>query len=121
MEVRCLGSAPAAASTSTMFCSVWRTCPTRSSVSNWHWPFQPICPPTNTNRPRAAMPLAYPTGLAQPSGCRTVCMLCLLERNESGAEIARPGDRAVGVERGGDQGLRALPQGGRAALDDVIE
>ena len=51
-------STPASANTCTIFCSVWRTCPTRSSVSNWHWPFQPICPPTNTNRPRAAMPLA---------------------------------------------------------------
>src|SRR5688572_30957860 len=48
-------------------------------------------------------------------------MRSLLEGNEGGAEIVRPRDRAVGVERGGDQGLRTLPQGGRAALDDVVE
>ena len=42
-------TAPASASTATIPRRANSACPTKSSVSNWHCPFQPIWPPTNTS------------------------------------------------------------------------
>jgi hypothetical protein len=52
------GSPPAARTTATTFSSVCLTWLTKSSVSNWHWLFQPIWPPTKISRPCASTPLA---------------------------------------------------------------
>src|SRR5215467_909401 len=50
-----------------------------------------------------------------------VCMRSLLEGNKRDAEIIRPDDRLVGIERSGNQGLPALPQHGIAAANEVVE
>ncbi len=53
-----------------MFCNACLACATKSLLWKRHWLSQPICPPTTTVRPRAAMPFEYPLGAAQPAGCR---------------------------------------------------
>jgi hypothetical protein len=56
MRVMCSGLAPPSASTAAMFCNAWRVCATKPS-GNFSFASQPTMPPTNTNSPRALMPL----------------------------------------------------------------
>src|SRR5579863_4013688 len=44
----------------------------------------------------------------------------LLKESQRGANIIGPGDRAVGVERGGDDGLRRPPEKGRVPGDYML-
>src|SRR3954447_22492458 len=80
MRATCSGLPPASATTATTFASVWRTWPGRSEARNAPLPSQPIWPATNTTRPSAATPLAYPRGCGRPGGCSVSTGLGLLAR-----------------------------------------
>src|SRR5919202_359798 len=69
MRTTCSAPAPASASTARVFSRHRRTWPTKSCARNVPVFSQPIWPATNTSRPSATMPFAYPLGSAQPGGC----------------------------------------------------
>ena len=72
-----------------------RTCPARSARGNAPVSSQPIWPPTNTSRPDASIPFAYPRGSGQPGGCRR------LTRPGLAARCAAPCPSACAAARRG--------------------